>query len=254
MGVPTTSKINSLVHSKYAGGLMFSEWLNKEGYSKQLLQKYRTTGWIKTVCRGVMAMHDTTQNALVSLACYNEQLGKRCRVAAHSALELAGFNHYVPMGKPTLMVACTDNVVPTWMKSDQFDRSFVPFSTEAFPKPSTTLYRIGDYELLMSSPEQAFMECLLLAPKRYTLMDLFYIMEQLTSLRPDVVQSLLETSTNYKIKRLFLYMAEKANHYWVEMLDKSRIDLGTSKMQLVKGGVYISQYKITIPKELYDYE
>ena len=63
MGVPTTSKINSLVHSKYAGGLMFSEWLNKEGYSKQLLKKYRTTGWIKTVCRGVMAMHDTTQNA-----------------------------------------------------------------------------------------------------------------------------------------------------------------------------------------------
>ncbi len=85
-------------------------------------------------------------------------------------------------------------------------------------------------------------------------MDLFYIMEQLTSLRPDVVQSLLETSTNYKVKRMFLYMAEKANHYWVEMLDKSRIGLGTSKMQLVKGGVYISQYKITIPKELYDYE
>ncbi len=43
MSVPTTSKINSLIHSKYVGGLMFSEWLNKEGYSKQLLKKYRTT-------------------------------------------------------------------------------------------------------------------------------------------------------------------------------------------------------------------
>ncbi len=233
---------------------MFSEWLNKEGYSKQLLQKYRSTGWLKTVCRGVMSMHDTTYNAMTSLACYNEQLGKNYRVAAHSALELAGFNHYVPMGKPTLMVACPENVVPTWMKSDQFDRTFVTFSTEAFPKPSTILYKVENYELLISSPEQAFMECLLLAPRRYSFMDLFYIMEQLTSLRPDVVQHLLETSTNYKVKRLFLYMAEKVAHYWVDMLDKTKIDLGTSKMQLVKGGTYISQYRITIPTELYEYE
>lgn len=233
---------------------MFSEWLNKEGYSKQLLQKYRSTGWLKTVCRGVMSMHDTTHNAMTSLACYNEQLGKNYRVAAHSALELAGFNHYVPMGKPTLMVACPYNVVPIWMKSAQFDRTFVTFSTEAFPEPSTILYKVDNYELLMSSPEQAFMECLLLAPRRYSFMDLFYIMEQLTSLRPDVVQHLLETSTNYKVKRLFLYMAEKAAHYWVDMLDKTKIDLGTSKMQLVKGGTYISQYRITIPTELYEYE
>ncbi len=254
MGVQTSSKINSLVHSKYAGGLMFSEWLNKAGYSNQLLKKYRNTGWLNMVCRGVMSMNDTTHDALVSLACYNEQMGKNCRVAAHSALELSGFNHYVPMGKPTLMVACADKTIPTWMKSDQFDRTFVPFTTEAFPEPSTTTYKAGNFELLMSSPEQAFMECLLLAPKRYSFMDLYYIMEQLTSLRPDVVQRLLETSTNYKVKRLFLYMADKANHYWVDMLDKSKIDLGTSKMQLTKGGTYISQYKITIPTELCNYE
>ncbi|MBF1450120.1 MAG: type IV toxin-antitoxin system AbiEi family antitoxin domain-containing protein, partial [Prevotella oris] len=85
-------------------------------------------------------------------------------------------------------------------------------------------------------------------------MDLYYIMEQLTTLRSEVVQSLLETTKNYKMKRLFLYMAEKANHYWFEELDLSRIDLGTTKLQLVKSGVYLSKYKMTIPKELNDYE
>lgn len=74
------------------------------------------------------------------------------------------------------------------------------------------------------------MECLLLSPRQYGYMDLFYIMEQLTTLRPEVVQSLLETTKNYKMKRLFLYMAEKANHYWFEELDLSKIDLGTTKM------------------------
>jgi len=108
--------------------------------------------------------------------------------------------------------------------------------------------------LLISSPEQAFMECLMLTPRQYNYMDLFYIMEQLTSLRAEVVQFLLETTQHYKLKRLFLYMAEKAGHYWFEELDLTRINLGTHKLQLVKSGTYISKYKITVPKELEDYE
>lgn len=110
---------------------------------------------------------------------------------------------------------------------------------------------------MVSSPEQAFMECLLLAPERCSYMDLFYIMEQPTSLRSETVQSLLETIKNIRIKRMFLYMAEKAGHYWfdmLDMLDMGRINTGTSKLQLADNGIYISKYKITIPKELNDYE
>ncbi|EKC44822.1 hypothetical protein OBE_17273, partial [human gut metagenome] len=56
------------------------------------------------------------------------------------------------------------------------------------------------------------------------------------------------------VKRMFLYMAEKAGHYWFEALDTSKIGLGTSKLQLSKNGIYISKYKITVPKELNEYE
>jgi hypothetical protein len=49
-------------------------------------------------------------------------------------------------------------------------------------------------------------------------------------------------------------MAEKAHHYWFDLLDINKVDLGTAKHQLVKNGVYVSKYKITVPKELYDYE
>ena len=52
----------------------------------------------------------------------------------------------------------------------------------------------------------------------------------------------------------FLYMAEKASHYWFDMLDLDKIDLGTSKLQLVNNGIYIKKYKITVPKELNEYE
>lgn len=49
-------------------------------------------------------------------------------------------------------------------------------------------------------------------------------------------------------------MAEKAGHYWYDMLEMDKIDIGTSKLQLVDNGTYISKYKITIPKELNEYE
>ena len=79
-----------------------------------------------------------------------------------------------------------------------------------------------EVDLLVSTPEQAFLECLLLAPQQYSYMDLFYMMEQLTTLRPEMLQQLLETTKNLKVKRMFLYMAEKAGHYWFEALDTSK--------------------------------
>ena len=85
-------------------------------------------------------------------------------------------------------------------------------------------------------------------------MDLYYIMEQLTTLRPEAVQRLLESTSNIRIMRMFLYMAEKAGHYWFEELDTDKMDLGAGKLQLVKNGVLNKKYLITVPKELNDYE
>ena len=45
-------------------------------------------------------------------------------------------------------------------------------------------------------------------------------------------------------------MAYKANHQWLDYVDQTRIELGTGDRILVKGGVYISKFKISIPKEM----
>jgi hypothetical protein len=131
--------------------------------------------------------------------------------------------------------------------------TFKTFTTQTFSCTEVSSVD-GDAHLYVSSPEQAFLECLLLAPKFYNYMDLYYIMEQLTTLRGDVLQKLLEDTDSYRVKRVFMYMAEKAGHYWFNMLNSDKIDLGTSKLQLVKKGVYNAKYQITIPKELESYE
>lgn len=255
MSIESGNKINQLLQNKLPGGLLFSSWLKKEGYSDQLLKRYRDSGWLFLVSKGVMCRTGEKLSAYAVLSSYNTQLNKRFYVGAHSALEISGFSHYVPMGKPVLQIGHpTHDKVPVWMPGLNVEQQLKFFSTNTFATPQLTFHRQGDCEILMSVPEQAFLECLLLAPEQYAYMDLYYIMEQLTTLRPEVVQSLLENTENIKIKRMFLYMAQKAGHYWFQSLNKKRIELGTGKRKLVPNGIYIPEYSITIPKELYEYE
>lgn len=254
MSVVTTSKLNQLLSKCVPGGLLFAGWLREEGYSSQLLKRYRDSGWLSTVSRGVMYRHNDNLSAMAAVSCYIHQTGKQARVGAHSALELLGFNHYVPMGKPRLMVAFGSGASEEWVKSDKFDMTIVPFHTGIFLNPATQSYDFNGYSLTISSPEQAFLECLYLVPEHYNYMDLYYIMEQLTALDPEKVQEALRNTSSQRIKRMFLYMAEKAGHYWFEMLDMEALGLTSSKLQLVDNGVYIPKYRITVPKELNDYE
>jgi hypothetical protein len=94
------------------------------------------------------------------------------------------------------------------------------------------------------------MECLYLAPQYQDLMECFELMEGLNNLPPKQVQMLLEKCESVKVKRLFLYMAEKAKHSWFNYLDTEKIDLGRGKRSVVKNGALVEKYGITVPKEL----
>lgn len=254
MSISELSKINQLLTESLPGGLLFAGWLRKRGYSSQLLKRYRDSGWLEGLSRGVMYRKNDNLSALAAVHSYNQQTDHNARVAAHSALELQGFNHYVPMGKPRLMVAFESGNVEDWVRSENYDMTIVPFHTGIFKNPMTQSYDKNGYILKISSPEQAFLECLHLVPDHYNYMDLYYIMELLTSLDPDNVQTSLENTSSQRIKRMFLYMAEKAGHYWFNMLDIEKLGLTTSKLKLVENGVYISKYRITVSKEMNDYE
>ena len=254
MSIEVGSKINRLLSYGVYGGLFFSEWLSKMGYSAQLIKQYKDSGWLESLTNGAMYRRNEKLSALAAIYSFNKQTDKIVRIAAHSALELHGFSHYIPIGKPKLMVSF-DSIKPReWMKSDKFDMNIIPFSTAIFKKPATRLLKKDNLELIVSTPEQAFLECLHLVPSHYNYMDLYYLMEQLTSLDPMAVQKALENTSSQRVKRMFLYMAEKAGHYWFDMLSRESLGLTDSKLQLVENGTYISKYKITVPKELNSYE
>jgi len=71
-------------------------------------------------------------------------------------------------------------------------------------------------------------------------------MELLTSVKPALIQALLEQCSSVKVKRLFLYMSDRAGHAWRNRLDLSRIDLGSGIREIEKGGKVDRNYNIVI--------
>jgi hypothetical protein len=80
------------------------------------------------------------------------------------------------------------------------------------------------------------------------------IMESMTLMRPKLMQSLLEQCASIKVRRLFLYLAERANLPVMRHLDLDRIDLGTGDRSLVPNGRYIAKYRLLLPHELVNHD
>jgi len=136
------------------------------------------------------------------------------------------------------------------------DEQKISFYTSSFLPPALRMTEFShkNFSLLVSSPARAMMKCLYLMPKEISLYECYELMEGLNNLVPNQVQQLLENCTSVKVKRLFLYLAEKSDHEWVKFLNKEKIDLGKGKRSFAKKGLYIPQYQITVSKDLEDYE
>ena len=80
----------------------------------------------------------------------------------------------------------------------------------------------------------------------------FLIMENLATLRSEMVQRLLVMCRSIKVKRLFMFMAEKHGHPWVSDLDLSRLDLGKGKRMIIPKGSFDRKYRITVPRDRYE--
>ncbi|GAP73441.1 type IV toxin-antitoxin system AbiEi family antitoxin [Candidatus Symbiothrix dinenymphae] len=254
MNVKGQTKINYFLQKLPSGALCFASWLNANGISYTLQQHYRDAQWFTAIAPGVMYRTGDKPTLFSALACFNSQLHKKLHVGALSALEMRGFAHYVPLGRQTIVVYCPrDEWFPQWFLKYDWGVNILKRCYDTSETGIATIAENG-FEVSVSSPEKAFLECLDLAPKHYILTDLYYVMEMLNGLRPALLQVLLEECKSVKVKRLFLYMAEKAGHVWLNDLDLSRISLGTGKRAIVEKGVYNAKYQITLPRDLVEYE
>lgn len=248
-----STRINHLIQTTPKGLVLLSGWLASEGYPHELQQRYRKGGWLKSIGRGAMVKSGDSLVLSGAITALQKQAGSDIHIGGRSALELSGVAHYLQVNSQATTLFTADKPsIPLWFTSNQWDRVPAIFSSSLFKTEDVGLTEYQDGELAMniSGAARAAMECLSLCPNQFPLTEAYELMEGLTSLRPAQVQTLLEQCKSVKVKRLFLYFAERAGHSWFKYIDTKSIDLGSGVRSFANDGAFVSKYQMVLPKEL----
>jgi hypothetical protein len=71
MNIDKKGKLNELLKHWRPGVLFFSSWLNKHGYSDQLMQQYRKSGWFSSLSKAVMHRTGDKLSTFGAISSYN---------------------------------------------------------------------------------------------------------------------------------------------------------------------------------------
>ena len=266
-------KINRLQRQLPEGLLVDAAWLEANGFSRSLRSQYVDGDWLQQPARSVYRRPRGAlawEQVVISLQAL---LDLPVSVGGRTALELQGYAHYLRQTQQDIHLYSATQL-PGWLHKLPLDVRFITHNRTRF-LPDTGLTGSGvslstnpddhpmlpgalrvmqwgewKWPLVISSGERAILELLDELPARETFHDVDMIMEGLANLSPRRLQPLLEQATSVKVKRLFLYFADRHRHQWVAHLDRDRITLGKGKRALVKGGRLDRMYNITIPGDM----
>lgn len=252
MNTENQSKINQLLSSQPLGTVIQSFWLKKQGYSLDLQKRYRESNWFEPVGRGAMKRVNDSITYEGAVYALQYQSNMSIHPGGSTALAMLGLSHYINFSSSNVFLfGCKTELLPAWFKKYDWGTKVSYHSTSFLPPEMHLIEKeFKNFSIKISNAPRALMECLYLVPDKQNLIECFHFMESMNNIRPVVVQELLENCNSIKVKRLFLYLAEKVNHYWFARLELDKIELGKGKRSIIKNGVYISKYRITVSKEL----
>jgi hypothetical protein len=251
MATQNDTKLKKMLGLHKLGTVLLAAWLERQGISRNLQKHYRRSGWLESVGTGAFKRQGEAVTWQGGLFALQTEADTPIHAGAMTALGLQGFAHYARYAQDVYLFSPRGTRLASWFKHHEWGVAIRHFSTSVLPDGVGLLDRDEkNFVIRISGLERAMLECLHLAPQEFDLVECFQIMEGLTGLRPDVVQELLRGCTSVKAKRLFLYMAERANHSWLSFVDVSTLDLGSGGRSFAKGGAYVPKYNLVVPQEL----
>ncbi len=243
-----SSKLNQLQRRLPARLPVTYAWLQEQGYSRSLVKKYVRSGWLASPARGVFYRTDPElplrwMDVIRSL---QHLLRYELVIGGFTALELAGYSHYVSAGQSTIHVYGPKHP-PTWVNRLEIDVVF-QYHRQSVPSTLSTEQKVEGTALRAATQELAALQLLEELPKAsWHQVDMVF--ESLTDMRPSLSHEAL-TLASVKARRLFFWFAERHGHAWVRYLNRERVDLGHGKRQLTPGGHLDPKYLITVPRDM----
>lgn len=243
------SKINQLLQQWPPGTVATLHWLNSRGIDRRLADKYVQSGWLERLGHGAYKRAGAAVDWVGAVHALQTQLKVAVHPGGITAIELRGYTHYLAFGvREAVLFGHPGTKLPAWFEARSWSRPVTLVTTSVFAgtEKITSNLPVDGVDLEVSTLERAAFEMMYLVPKRQSYEEASQVMESLTSLRPQVVQQLLEGCTSVKTKRLFMHAAERANHSWLKHLDLSEVDFGSGRRTIHAGGRLDKKYDLVV--------
>ncbi len=247
-------KIQKLLRIQREGMPLFTSYLKKEGYSKELLHLYVKSGWIKRLDKGVYIEVNSEMTLDGLVFALQKQLSLKIFPAGKTALNLLGVRQYFLQTESEYMAFCynSPNKIPKYAKKN---RDLKIKYSRLFEDEDLGLTRLPEeLPLSLSTRERALLETIFIVKSKEDFKEAQEIMELLPDLRGKLLQGLLMACRHIRTKRLFLFLAKDTGHMWYNSLDLKAIDLGNGPREIIKNGMYDKEFKITIPRDHYEHQ
>ena len=255
MGLQKDEKLNSLLERLPEGVAAPSRWLADQGYSRQLVRKYVQGNWLQALGRGVYARPQGTVTWEGVVLGMQRLADLQFHVGGVSALNRQGFARYLPLGGEDTIHLWGRGKVPAWVRAASLQESLCIHTVRLFVDDAASVginevsSSVRDWTLRVAGPERAITEVLSLVDTTdASFTHAAELFAGLTSLRPDVISSLLAACTSIKVKRLFLFLADWHDYPWFRKVAWRQLNLGSGKRVITKGGVLDNQFMITVPE------
>lgn len=267
-------KLNKLMREWPSGTPLTHADLEKNLIYQQLVSYYIQSGWLEPIGRGAFKKAGDVVGWLDALAYLQTAIKKDVHLAGKTALEFSGVQHFSHSNNTSVwLFGGKGQRLPSWFLCDDTEQAWgrkINYLTPLlFHNDKLGLHKqhfdqlsCADSEISLSSIERAVLELLYLVPKKQSLEEAKYLIEGLVTLRPKLLQNLLEQCCSVKVKRLFVFLADFCHLPVLKHLNISRLILGSGKRVIGEGGHYVAKHQLSIPKsfintfqeEFLDYE
>jgi hypothetical protein len=252
MSIEKQNKLQKVLANWVPKTVSTVHWFKPLGISHQLIKRYVESGWIEPIGHGAFKRPNEVVEWQGALSALQMQMEIPVHLGGPTAIAFQGTSHYVRMGKTSVYLFSPLKIhLPKWFNVYDWGQPIEHINSAFLPTHlGTNIYSYGDIKICVSTIERAILECLYLSPRKFDLIECYQITCGLQGLRPKLMQSLLEECTSVKVKRLFLFMAEKAGLPIMKHLNLANIDLGKGDRTIVTQGKYNAKYGLTLPTAL----
>ena len=241
------------------GLLATRQWLLHQGVSLHCLDNAIKSQKLLPLATGVYTQYSAPLRWEGVVASLQRMAETPVHVGGLSALELAGLAQYLSLSPHGTIHLYATKKLPSWLARLEHSVVFEPhgskslwpdeiMSSSKYVKSHT--WQEGVPALVFSCPEKALLESLINVPESMSFEHADQLMQGLVNLSPRKLDALLQACKHVRVKRLFLWLAQRQNYAWFQHLDRDKYDLGAGKRVVAVGGKLNSDYLITVPKDM----